>query len=67
MSSRLSIPRMRVSDLLGTPTEEDMKYIGYLRCLGCNTKNWDLVCIGPNDEVVVCNYCNWIDDCLLVH
>lgn len=67
MSSRWSIPRKRVVDLFEAPTKEDLEHMYYLRCLRCFSKSWDLCVIGPNDEIVICNFCVGIDELLNVH
>jgi hypothetical protein len=56
-----------VSDLFDRPTAMDLARIGYMRCLRCFSKKWDLCVIGPNDEVVICNFCIGIDELLNVH
>lgn len=58
---------MRVSDLFEAPTAEDLQYIPYMRCLRCHSKTWSLCVIGPNDEIVICNFCVGIDELLNVH
>lgn len=58
---------MRVSDLFEQPTDRDLIKIRYMRCLRCHSKTWDLCVIGPNYEVVICNFCVGIDELLNVH
>jgi len=36
-------------------------------CLRCGCKPWELCVLGPNHEIVMCDYCVEVDPCLNVH